>query len=62
MASRQLSIKSMDGVCDLCCREATTWAIGPCDHPVCHLCAIKMRLLSGRNECVVCRRDMKQVK
>lgn len=61
MAVRQLSTKSMNGICDLCCRDAKGWAVGPCDHPICYLCATKMRVLCEKNECAVCRSEMDKV-
>ena len=61
MAARQISTKSEDGICDLCCRESNGWAIGPCEHPVCYLCATKMRVLCEKNECAVCRTEMDKV-
>ncbi|GIY88899.1 e3 ubiquitin-protein ligase ZNF598 [Caerostris darwini] len=52
-------MKSVDQEeCILCCREIELYATGPCDHPVCYVCATRMRVLCETNDCPVCRSDM----
>lgn len=37
------------------------FAIGPCDHPVCHKCSTRMRVLCEKNDCPICRAVSPQV-
>ena len=48
-------------LCVVCCEDIEFYAIGYCDHPVCHKCCIRMRVLGKENYCPVCRADLQQV-
>lgn len=48
-------------VCVVCFRPVETYSIGECDHPVCFECSTRMRVLCGRNECPICRKNMAKV-
>uniref|UniRef100_A0A8R1TJB1 RING-type E3 ubiquitin transferase n=1 Tax=Onchocerca volvulus TaxID=6282 RepID=A0A8R1TJB1_ONCVO len=41
--------------CDICCRESDLFAIGPCLHPICIECGIRLRILCGNETCPKCR-------
>lgn len=53
--------------CVVCCQQVPgqfrheVYAIGPCDHPVCYMCSIKMRVLCEQHDCPICRQDMLKV-
>lgn len=48
--------------CVVCYRKAEIFSIGECDHPVCHECSTRMRVLCARTECPICRKDMAMVR
>ncbi|CAL2032567.1 unnamed protein product [Caenorhabditis brenneri] len=48
--------KSAD--CDICCKKNDVFGIGPCRHPVCAECVIRMRVLGNSKTCPVCRADI----
>lgn len=47
--------------CFVCCRDIVLYAVGGCDHPVCHVCSTRLRVLCKTNECPVCRTVIPQV-
>lgn len=53
--------KEDDNVCIVCWREIHVYAIGLCDHPVCHECSTRMRVLCRKSECPICRRNLPKV-
>ncbi|XP_013782326.1 E3 ubiquitin-protein ligase ZNF598-like [Limulus polyphemus] len=52
---------SSDDNCVVCCRKLSIFAVGICDHPVCHECSTRMRVLCRQNECPICRRETPKV-
>lgn len=48
-------------VCVVCFRPVEIYSIGECDHPVCYECSTRMRVLCGRTECPICRKEMSKV-
>lgn len=64
--SRKMSSKPSrkDSVClcVVCCEDIEFYAIGVCDHSVCHKCCIRMRVLGKETYCPVCRTELKQVR
>ena len=49
-------------ICPLCRHEKVKiFAVGECSHPVCYLCATKMRILCEQTYCAICRQDLPQV-
>lgn len=50
-----------DVICDLCREPILIYAIGLCDHPVCHVCATRMRILCKQNYCSICRTDLEEM-
>jgi len=47
--------------CTVCLYKMKIYSIGECNHPVCHACSTRMRVLCQRNECAICRRDLPKV-
>uniref|UniRef100_A0A0R3S3J8 RING-type E3 ubiquitin transferase n=1 Tax=Elaeophora elaphi TaxID=1147741 RepID=A0A0R3S3J8_9BILA len=41
--------------CDICCRQSDVFAIGPCLHPICIECGIRLRILCKNETCPKCR-------
>ncbi|KAK9474485.1 uncharacterized protein V1510DRAFT_360601 [Dipodascopsis tothii] len=42
-------------ICFICAEPIKYYAIGPCNHVACHVCALRMRALYKTNACVHCR-------
>ncbi|GFS19655.1 E3 ubiquitin-protein ligase ZNF598 [Elysia marginata] len=53
--------ESGENICPVCHDPILIFAIGPCDHPVCHRCATRMRVLCEKNDCPICRAVSPQV-
>jgi len=53
--------ESVDNMCLVCAAPIEYAAVGPCQHPVCHRCALRMRLVVKEDTCVVCRANIKEV-
>ena len=49
-----------DDVCPLCTDVMTVGAVGPCNHLVCHVCALRLRKF-GKNNCGICRTPMPKI-
>lgn len=47
--------------CSICWSDVTIFAVGMCNHHVCHTCSTRMRVLCQQNECPICRQDMPKV-
>ncbi|XP_064477946.1 E3 ubiquitin-protein ligase ZNF598-like isoform X2 [Ornithodoros turicata] len=56
-----MDVKEDDNVCIVCWREINVYAVGLCDHPVCHECSTRMRVLCKKSECPICRRNLPKV-
>lgn len=53
--------ESTDQTCSVCFKEAEIFSIGLCDHPICHECSTRMRVLCKEDACPICRREMPKV-
>ncbi|BEI87477.1 uncharacterized protein CcaverHIS019_0101950 [Cutaneotrichosporon cavernicola] len=42
-------------VCFICAEQVTYWAVGTCNHHVCHVCAIRLRVFYKMIECAYCK-------
>jgi len=47
--------------CLVCLNKMEVFSVGECNHPICHICTTRMRVLCQRNECAICRRDLPKV-
>ena len=59
--SSKLARRDSVNVCVVCCEDVEFFAIGMCDHPVCHKCCVRMRVLGKETFCPVCRTELQQV-
>ncbi|GFO39125.1 E3 ubiquitin-protein ligase znf598 [Plakobranchus ocellatus] len=44
-----------ENTCPVCHDPILIFAVGHCDHPICHRCATRMRVLCEKNDCPICR-------
>ena len=51
----------LDNICPLCNETIKYYAVGPCDHPICHVCSTRMRVLFEQSYCAICRSEMPKV-
>lgn len=47
-----------EGLCGICAEPTRMYSIGPCNHPTCHICAVRLRALYKTKECSSCRSTM----
>eukprot|EP00124_Ichthyophonus_hoferi_P002806 Ihof_evm2s210 gene=Ihof_evmTU2s210 len=46
-------------LCSVCVEPVVYYCVGSCNHRVvCHVCALRMRVLSSNNACVLCRQEL----
>jgi len=50
-----------EDACQVCMNKMEVFSVGECNHPVCHICSTRMRVLCQRNECAICRQDLPKV-
>ncbi|KAJ3018986.1 hypothetical protein HKX48_002482 [Thoreauomyces humboldtii] len=52
-----------DGVelCFICADTVTCYAIGECNHRVCHLCCLRLRALYKQKTCAMCKTELSDV-
>lgn len=53
--------ESSDQTCPVCFKDAEIFSVGLCDHPICHECSTRMRVLCKEDACPICRREMPKV-
>lgn len=62
MAERhRLFSECSEETCSLCWNEISVFAVGSCNHPVCHQCLTRMRVLCSQKDCAICRQDMPKI-
>ena len=44
--------------CMICAEPSEYYAIGDCNHPICSICALRMRFVSKEKDCAVCKNRM----
>ena len=47
--------------CQLCLSPMEVLSVGECNHPVCHVCTTRMRVLCQRRDCALCRTNLSKV-
>ena len=47
--------------CSVCWNDIEIFALGHCNHPVCHVCSTRMRVLCSQKDCAICRQDLSKV-
>ncbi|RKP10601.1 hypothetical protein THASP1DRAFT_12632 [Thamnocephalis sphaerospora] len=50
-----------DGLCFICTEPAKIFALGECNHRMCHVCALRLRALYKNKQCVYCKSDLEWV-
>ncbi|KAI8914863.1 hypothetical protein DFJ77DRAFT_37610 [Powellomyces hirtus] len=48
-------------LCFICADTVTWYAIGECNHRVCHLCSLRLRALYKQKTCALCKTDLHEV-
>jgi hypothetical protein len=56
--SAALSMAEPRFTCMICTESSEFYAVGNCNHPICSICALRMRFVSKEKECVVCKSRM----
>merc|ERR1712184_204232 len=47
-----------DDYCNSCGNEIVIYATGICNHQICHLCALRSRVIFLNDKCCVCKENM----
>nr|SVE86595.1 EOG090X01BP [Daphnia similis] len=47
--------------CPVCFKDVEIFSIGICDHPICHECSTRMRVLCKEDACPICRQELTKV-
>lgn len=55
------SLASNSEMCLVCADEMVYTAIGACQHPICSICALRIRFKSKDKSCVVCKAHMESM-
>lgn len=50
-----------DNACPVCFKDVEIFSIGICDHPICHECSTRMRVLCKEDACPICRQELNKV-
>ena len=62
VAERQrLYSECSENTCSLCWNEISIFAVGVCNHAICHVCMTRMRVLCSQKDCAICRQDMPMI-
>ena len=48
--------------CVLCFNDIDVYAVGECEHPLCHKCFVRLRVLCDDDQCPVCRNPLPKVR
>nr|SVE73398.1 EOG090X01BP [Daphnia atkinsoni] len=55
------SDSSENTCCPVCFKDVEIFSIGICDHPICHECSTRMRVLCKEDACPICRQELTKV-
>nr|SVE70265.1 EOG090X01BP [Daphnia similis] len=55
------SDNSENACCPVCFKDVEIFSIGICDHPICHECSTRMRVLCKEDACPICRQELIKV-
>ena len=60
---KSVKSKELNGenACPVCFKDVEIFSIGICDHPICHECSTRMRVLCKEDACPICRQDLTKV-
>ena len=59
--SKGFPVEMSTSNCDICTKEVKFWSVGPCQHPVCHICSLRLRLLYQSVRCPLSKRDQTEI-
>ncbi|KAH6596723.1 hypothetical protein BASA61_003417 [Batrachochytrium salamandrivorans] len=48
-------------VCFICAEPVKYYAMGICNHPICHICSLRLRALYKQRDCPMCKTELDQV-
>lgn len=48
-------VDAEEELCFICAEPVKYYALGPCSHRTCHVCAIRLRALYKKNRCTFCQ-------
>ncbi|KAJ3272607.1 hypothetical protein HK104_004429, partial [Borealophlyctis nickersoniae] len=57
----EVESETEDKVCFICAEEITCYAVGQCNHRVCHLCSLRLRALYKNRACAYCKTELPSV-
>ena len=58
---QRLFSEASEDQCSVCWNDIKIFALGHCNHPVCHVCSTRMRVLCSQKDCAICRQDLSKV-
>nr|SVE93460.1 EOG090X01BP [Scapholeberis mucronata] len=63
MTTPRKGVAEMNGesACPVCFKDVEIFSVGVCDHPICHECSTRMRVLCKEDACPICRQDLNKV-
>lgn len=63
MTTKRKGVSEMngEGACPVCFKDVEIFSVGVCDHPICHECSTRMRVLCKEDACPICRQDLNKV-
>ncbi|ORX46852.1 hypothetical protein BCR36DRAFT_330993 [Piromyces finnis] len=47
--------------CIICTEDVELYAVGSCNHPICHRCSLRLRILYETKECPYCKTELNNV-
>jgi len=47
--------------CIICTEDVNLYAVGVCNHPICHKCSLRLRILYQSKECPYCKTELEDV-
>lgn len=47
--------------CIICTEDVKVYSLGVCNHPICHICSLRLRLLYNSKECPYCKTELENV-
>nr|SVE90981.1 EOG090X01BP [Daphnia sinensis] len=59
--NQKTSDNSENTCCPVCFKDVEIFSIGICDHPICHECSTRMRVLCKEDACPICRQELTKV-
>ncbi|KND02372.1 uncharacterized protein SPPG_02842 [Spizellomyces punctatus DAOM BR117] len=61
VATTQGAAREEEELCFICADAVTWYAVGECNHRVCHLCSLRLRALYKQRTCALCKTELAEV-